>query len=345
MQIVHWSPDLQLPTRARAVALGAFDGVHLGHARTIQAMRHAAHRKRAEAAVLTFDPSPREFQDGQRQPGRRLTPVDEQLYYLRRLGIDMVVLFEFPGRIKQVEPEDFVRDVLVRQLRVVHVTGSSTHRFGSGGGGDLQMLQELGGECGFGVETVPPVMLGGERVSSTRIRNLLSECRVHEAGALLGRPYAVYAPVVPGAGRGTDLGFPTANLSIPQEKILPCDGVYAGLSGKIRGGDREVLEQTRPAAINVGLAPTVRGDERIVEVHLLGEQCDLRGFSIKVEFLRWLRSEEEFENRAELAAQIGRDAERAARLATQPIPEELRRFDDFCTSEYVLRPAEQGPET
>ncbi|MEA3402206.1 MAG: riboflavin biosynthesis protein RibF [Armatimonadota bacterium] len=334
---MHWSPGLHFPTRPRAVALGAFDGLHLGHARTIQVMRSFAHRSGAEATVLTFNPSPREFEHGQRQPGRRLTPVDEQIYYLRRLGIDTVVLFEFPGRIHAVEPEEFVRDILVRQLSVVHVTGSRTHRFGRGGRGDLQMLHELGAEYGFGVETVSPVTLGGQRVSSTRIRDLLAECKVHQAGALLGRPYAICAPVVAGAGLGTNLGFPTANLRLPREKVLPGDGVYAGLSGKVRGGDYQAVEQPRPAAINVGLAPTVRGDERLVEVHLTGEQCDLRDSCIKVEFLRWLRDEEEFEDTEELSAQIGRDVERTAELAGRPMPEELLRFNDFCTSEYVIR--------
>lgn len=333
---VDWTPDLQLPRRPRVVALGAFDGLHLGHARTIRAMRRIAHERGAEAAVLTFDPGPREFQQGTRQPGRRLTPVNEQMYYLRRLGVDLTVVFEFPGRIAAVEPEDFVRDILVGQIGAVHVSASATHRFGHMGRGDLALLQALGAELGFGVETVPPLIIGGERVSSTRIRALLDAGEVREAGRLLGRPYAIYAPVVTGQGKGRELGYPTANLSIPPEKILPRDGVYAGVSGKIHQEDYDALEEPRPAAINVGLAPTLRGGSRVVEVHVVGEQCDLLGSSIKVQFLRWLRGEERFARVEDLQAQIGRDAAAVAATAGGSLPEEMQRFDELCTSDYAI---------
>ncbi len=337
MKIVRWSPDLTLPNHPRVAALGAFDGVHLGHARTIRVMRQIARRHGLEAVVLTFDPSPREFKNGERQPGWRLTTVDEQMYYLRRLGVDLAVLFEFPGEIHQVEAEDFVRRVLVGQLHVAHVAASETHHFGHKGAGDLALLRQLGEELGFEVETVPPLIIDGERVSSTRIRNLLLEGRVRTAGALLGRPYAICAHVVSGRGLGTELGFPTANLDIPPEKILPCDGVYAGLCGTVRQGDYQSLEQPRPAAINVGLAPTVRGDERVVEVHIIGRHCDLSGTCVKVEFLQRLRDEQKFADLKELSEQIRRDAQRAAAVAGEPPPEELRRFERDCAQDYLLR--------
>ncbi len=337
MRVVRWSPDLELPEVPRVVALGAFDGVHLGHARTIQAMRSIAHQRDAQAAILTFDPSPREFANGLRRPGRRLTTLEEQLYYLRRLGVDLAVVFEFPGEIHSVEPEDFVRNVLVGQVNAVHVTASNAHRFGHMGRGDIDLLQKLADELGFEVEVVRSLSVGDERVSSTRIRNLLDAGKVLEAGALLGRPYAVYAPVVGGRGMGAELGFPTANLSIPPEKILPHDGVYAGRSGAVREGDYSELEQPRPAAINVGLAPTVRGDERIVEVHLVGEQCDLGGASLKVEFLRRLRDERKFESLEALTGQIGRDVDEVVEAAEAPQSEQLGEFDRVCATEYVVR--------
>ncbi|MGD9495109.1 MAG: riboflavin biosynthesis protein RibF [Armatimonadota bacterium] len=342
MTRVQWTPELTLPRRPRVVALGAFDGVHLGHARTIRAMREVARERSAEAAVLTFDPSPREFDDGVRRPGRRLTPLDEQMYYLRKLGVDLVVLFEFPGRIQRVGPEDFVRRILVGQLNTVHVTASETHRFGHKGAGDLALLRRLGEELGYGVQTVSPLLIGGARVSSTRIRDLLAQGKVHEAGALLGRPYAVYAPVVSGRGLGSRLGYPTANLNIPPEKILPRDGVYAGVCGQVHADNYEALEQPRAAAINVGLAPTVRGDQRLVEVHLVGEQCDLLGSSLKVAFLRWLRGEQRFRTTAHLAAQIGRDAERAAAAADELEAPDLHTFEGFCAHDYVIRRGSLG---
>lgn len=337
MKQVQWSPDLQLPERPRVAALGAFDGLHIGHARTIQAMRRTAHERDAQAAVLTFDPSPREFDDMRWRPGRRLTPVDEQMHCLERLGIDLAVVFEFPGDIHLMEPEDFVRDVLVEQLNVVHATASRTHRFGHEGRGDLETLLDLGEELGFEVATVSPVMVGGERVSSTRIRALLADGDVHGAGRLLGRPYAMYAPVVTGEGRGAELGFPTANLQVPPAKIMPADGVYAGLSGTVQGNDYASMEDPLPAAVNVGLAPTVRGDERIVEVHVIGRHCDLLGATLKVQFLRWLRAEERFEDAESLSEQIARDAERSTLVAGEPLPDGMRQFERICASDYVLR--------
>ncbi len=333
MMRVEWSPDLEMPDRPRVAALGAFDGLHLGHARTIQKMRSIARERAAEATVLTFDPSPREFEEGVRQPGQRLTPLDEQMYHLRRLGVDLAVVFDYPGRIHAVEPEDFVRRVLVGQLGVVHLTAGGTHHFGRGGRGDLALLQELGVELGFGVEVVEPLTIGGERVSSTRIRHLLSEGQVRRAGALLGRPYAIYASVVSGRGLGSEIGYPTANLRIPSEKTLPRDGVYAGLCTAVRGGDCEALEQPRAAAINVGLAPTVQRATRVVEVHIVGEDCDLQGACVRTQFLRWLRAERRFDDLDALREQIARDARQALREAASRPRAEMRRFDQFCVSE------------
>ncbi len=342
MRRVDWTPDLQLPDRPRVVALGAFDGVHLGHARTIRAMRRIARERDAEAAVLTFNPGPREFEGGVRRPGRRLTPIDEQMHYLRRLGVDLAVVFEFPGEVHAVEPEDFVRDVVVGQLNAIYVSASRTHRFGRGGAGDPALLHRLGETLGFRVQAVSPLMMGGDRVSSTRVRNLLASGKVHEAGALLGRPYAVYAPVVPGRGMGARLGFPTANLRIVPEKVLPRDGVYAGVCGRISGGDYEALEQPRPAAINVGLAPTVRGDERVVEVHVVGEECDLGGSSIEVQFLRRLRGETRFDSVEELSRQIGLDTAQVAAAAGEPLGDELRRFERDCAADHVIPRGDRG---
>lgn len=337
MERIDWHPDIELPQRPRVIALGAFDGVHLGHAQTIRTMRGIARDHEAEATVLTFNPGPREFNGGERLPGRRLTPIDEQLYYLRRLGIDLVIVFEFPGQIASMEPRDFVQEVLVRQLGAVHVIAGPTHRFGRRGAGDVDLLRKLGDEFGFGVQIVHPFMIEGERVSSTRIRDLLEEGQVHEAGALLGRPYAIISPVVSGRGVGGEIGYPTANLRIPPEKILPGDGVYAGLCAMVREDDYETMEQARAAAINVGLAPTVRGDERVVEVHVVGEQCDFANASLKVEFLRWLRGEREFENLKALSEQIGADSARVAEVAEAQTGAEMDAFDRMCASNHVIR--------
>lgn len=316
MRAVTWSPELQLPDRPRVAALGAFDGLHLGHAGTIGHMLELARQRGAEATVLTFDPAPREFEDGVRQPGRRLTTVEEQFCRLREMGVDLTVLFEFPGRIREVEAEDFVRQVLVEQLRVVCVCASASHRFGRGGRGDLNLLRQLGLQYGFEVVTIAPVTLGDQRISSTLIRNLLQEGDVTRAAALLGRPYSILADVGEGAGLGAELGFPTANLRLPPEKLLPRDGVYAGVAGRA-SGDCAVMQQPRPAAINVGTAPTMGRGSRVVEVHLIGAHCDLRHTRLKVEFLRWLREERQFPDRAALVEQIARDVRECVATAQE----------------------------
>ena len=328
MREVFWHPDLELPQRPRVVALGAFDGMHRGHESTIGRMRALAREAHAEATVLTFDPSPREFVEGVRQPGRRLTTVREQMCRLGELGVDLSVVIEFPGNIREIEPEDFVRDVLVGQLSATCVCASESHRFGRGGRGDLALLRMLGEQQGFEVVVIQPVVAEGERISSTRIRDLLAAGEVTPAAALLGRPYPIIAAVMAGHGMGTKLGFPTANLRIPPEKLVPADGVYAGWAGRT-AGECARMDQPRPGAIHIGPAPTLGRDAHAVEVHLVGEHCDLLGVEIRVEFLRRLRESRAFPSREALIEQIGRDVVQTARIAAETGP--------WCTSEYLAQ--------
>lgn len=299
---------------AHVVAVGAFDGVHLGHARVLKEARREAEERSVEAAAITFDPSPRELKDGVRQPGCRLTPVQEQLRRLEDLGLDLAVVLEFPGTIHEMAPEIFVREVLIGKLNAVCVCASETHRFGAEGRGDIRALRGLGRRLGFEVNTVAPRMMRDHRVSSTRVRDLLAEGRVSEAADLLGRPYALFGEVVEGRGVGKLLGFPTANVRIPREKTLPRDGVYAGVAAMVTT-DYEMVEQPRPAAINIGTAPTFDRGQRLVEVHVVGPQTDLAGACLKVEFLRWLRPEQRFADQEALARQIEEDVARTRALA------------------------------
>jgi riboflavin kinase/FMN adenylyltransferase len=319
--------NADLGSAPHAVAVGAFDGVHLGHASILRQVRDEARERGVAAAVVTFDPVPRELEDGARQPHRRLTPVDEHLCLLEGLGMDIALVLEFPGAIQSMSPEAFVSEVLLDDLNAVCVYASESHRFGAGGRGDVDLLRRLGAELGFEVKIVPPLMVGGQRVSSTRVRELLSQGRVDKAAALLGRPYALYARVVAGHGRGADLGFPTANLCIPEEKTLPRDGVYAGVAGTVTT-DYGPLERPWPAAINIGTAPTFARGERTVEVHICeakagasgaggSAHADLLDACLKVEFLRWLRTERRFETERALADQIAQDVASALELAAR----------------------------
>lgn len=301
-----WSPQLELPDRPRVVALGAFDGVHRGHQSALEQVCRLADERGAEATVLTFDPGPREFVAGIRQPGTRLTTRAEQMCRLRRVNLDLALVIEFPGRIRDLSPEHFVRDVLVGQLRATCVVASASHQFGRDGAGDLKLLRRLGRRHDFEVVVIDPVVVGGSRISSTVIRALLSRGDVAHAATLLGRPYALVADVVSGQGIGESLGFPTANLRTPAEKLVPADGVYAGVAGRAVG-PCALISQPYPAAISVGMAPTVERNTRVVEAHLIGADGDFVGDTLTVQFVDWLRSEESFADRDELAAQIRRD--------------------------------------
>jgi riboflavin kinase/FMN adenylyltransferase len=288
------------------VALGAFDGVHRGHQSALEQVRRLARERNAEATVLTFDPGPREFVAGIRQPGTRLTTRAEQMCRLRQLGLELALVIQFPGLVSDLSPEHFVRDVLVGQLRATCVCAGESHRFGRDGDGDLKLLQRLGRRYGFGVVVIDPVVVGGSRISSTVIRALLSRSEVAHAATLLGRPYALVADVVSGQGMGASLGFPTANLRTPPEKLLPADGVYAGVAGRAVG-PCALMSDAYPAAINVGTAPTLERNNRVVEAHLIGAEGDFVGATLRVQFVGWLRAEESFADRDALIAQIRRD--------------------------------------
>ena len=213
---------------------------------------------------------------------------------------------QVPGLVSDLSPEHFVRDVLVGQLRATCVCAGESHRFGRDGDGDLKLLQRLGRRYGFGVVVIDPVVVGGSRISSTVIRALLSRSEVAHAATLLGRPYALVAEVVSGQGVGASLGFPTANLRTPPEKLLPPDGVYSGVAGRAVGPCATILEPF-PTAISVGMAPTVERNTRVVEAHLIGAEGDLVGTTLTVEFVGWLRSEEAFADHDALVEQIRRD--------------------------------------
>ncbi len=299
---------------ARVVAVGAFDGVHLGHARILSQARREARQRGVEVAAMTFDPSPRELKDGVRQPGRRLTPVQEQLCLFEDLGLDLAVVLKFPGTIREMPPESFVSEVLIGKLNAVCLYASESHRFGAGRRGDIRLLGELARRFGVDLVAPRPQMVNDRRVSSTWVRELLAEGRVSEARELLGRPYAAFGEVMQGRGVGRLLGFPTANVRIPPEKFVPRDGVYAGVAARVTA-DYTAIEQPRPAAINIGTAPTFGRGQRVIEAHVIGPQTDLAGASLKLEFLSWLRAEQRFADEGALVRQIEEDVARAQALA------------------------------
>jgi riboflavin kinase/FMN adenylyltransferase len=273
----------------RAVAIGTFDGVHLGHRHVIE----AAQASGLPTTVVTFDPHPR-IALGNRV--ELLTTLERRLELLRELGVDDVRVVPFTSDLALSEPGEFV-DAELRPLDATVVAAGENFRFGKGRSGDLATLEELG----FDVRRVP--LLGG--VSSSRIRQLIAAGEVEGAARLLGRPPEVEGTVVAGDARGGTLGYPTANLAVPRELIVPAHGIYAGQVGDHR------------AAISIGVNPHYGGDELRVEAFLLDFAGDLYGQRLVVELWQRLREERAFGSEQELVEQIGRDVE-AARAAARP---------------------------
>jgi riboflavin kinase / FMN adenylyltransferase len=273
----------------RSVAIGTFDGVHRGHRRVIQAAKAA----NLPTTVLTFDPHPRVVLGNQVE---LLTTLERRLELLGELGVETLVV-PFTPELALATPEGFAESIL-RPLGTKVVVAGANFRFGRGRSGDLDTLAELG----FDVRPVPLV----EGISSSRIRQLLRAGEIEAAARLLGRPPEVEGTVVSGEARGGTLGYPTANLAVPAELVIPEYGIYAG-----RAGDHR-------AAISIGVNPHYGGEERRVEAFLLDFDGDLYGRRLVLELWRRLRDERAFASEQELIDQIGRDVE-AARAAEPPV--------------------------
>lgn len=304
-----------------AVTIGKFFAVHRGHQALLRATRHAAARRGARSVVLTFDRHPLELL----RPGTRLpliSTLDERLQLLEAEGIDVAVVARLTPEFLAMEPERFAAELLARKLGAVELVCGEAFRFGKGAAGDVALLRRLGEALGFGVTLVPPVMEGGEPISSSRVGAAVESGRVAEAARLLGRPYVVPGTVVAGERVGRSLGFPTANLHVPHGRLLPADGVYL-VRARWEG-------QQQPGLANLGVRPTRDGSRRVLEVHLLDWEGDLYGRAVAVEFLERLREERRFPSLEALAAQIARDVNAAqayfaaaagARASTAPGPE------------------------
>jgi riboflavin kinase/FMN adenylyltransferase len=299
--------------RPLCLAMGVFDGVHRGHQEVVAAAVRTGARAGITPAVLTFEPHPDAVLSRRGAPPL-LTTTQEKLALLRDLGVRLTVLARFDRRLADMPAEQFVRELLVGRLRARCLMVGEGWRFGAAGKGATKLLCEMAPGLGFNVSVVRSVSVGGAKVSSTRIRSLLLRGRVSAAAEMLGRRYRVAGQVVPGAGLGRSLGYPTANLAPPEDKLIPADGIYACLAG---------LRRLRPAVGYIGTRPTVsaRG-RRGVEVHVLRPEgtetarprLDLLGRVVRVEFVARLRGEREFPSLEALSRQMARDCGRARGL-------------------------------
>ena len=289
------------------VCIGAFDGLHLGHRALV---RHAVARARdltLPAVALSFEPLPREF-FSRDLPPPRLTLARGKYQGLRGLGADSVGLLRFDAQLSAMDAEEFVRKLLIGRLGVREVWIGPDFRFGHRRGGDLPLLERMGRELGFSAGAIEPVLLQGERVSSTRIREALRSGDFTDASRLLGRAYSIGGRVVRGKQLGRTLGFPTANLRFP--KVPALSGIYATW---VHG----VGERPHASVSSFGTRPTVDGIEPLLEAHLFDFDDDLYGRHIEVEFVAKLRDELKFPDLPSLTEQMQRDAETARRLLSE----------------------------
>lgn len=297
MKVLRSLADVPADLRGGSVTIGNFDGVHLGHARLVERLKRSAAVCGGPAVVFTFDPHPIQLLRPQEAPPP-LTRTERKCALLEELGVDAVVVFPTDVALLQHSAAEFFQKIVVEQLGAKRMVEGPNFYFGRGREGDIRRLTELCAAAAVELEIVDPLEVGGDWVSSSRVRNLLLAGKPEDAAALLTRPYRLRGEVAVGARRGRTLGFPTANIDRP-ETLIPGIGVYAGWaeSGPIR----------QPAAIHIGPNPTFGDDARKIEIHLLDFSGDLYGRVLDVEFHSRLREVVKFDSRDALVAQLQRD--------------------------------------
>lgn len=304
MQVIRELDALPKGFGPAVVAMGNYDGVHVGHARILADVARAAADDGAVSCVLTFFPHPLQVLAPERAPAMIQT-LEDRLDAIAALGCAAAVVLPFTRELASMEAEDFVRDLLVGRLRCAHLFVGEDARFGRKRGGDLSLLQRFAGEGAFRLTVTKTVEVDGERVSSSGIRRLVLAGDVAQAARWLGRPYVVSGRVVRGDGRGRGLGFPTANI-LPEATTRLGEGIYA------------VIAQTRldrgPAAVHVGPIPTFGVERPVIEAHLLDFDGDLSGEHLRLHFLERLRDIRAFPDAASLQRAIADDIVRTREI-------------------------------
>lgn len=292
-----------IPSRHRpyaVVTIGNFDGHHHGHRSLLSQVVETARRHDGTALVLTFDPHPVKILAPQINLMFLTTPA-EKLARFEAAGIDEVVFLEFTPAFAALSPAQFVKDVLCNGIGTRELFVGEHFAFGKGRTGRIATLLELGAECGFLVHPMSPVTIDGEVVSSTRIRQLIQAGDFQKALRFLGRPYCIEGTVATGDHRGAELGWPTANLRLPSERVVPPDGVYAV---------QVVWNHRRfDSVAYIGTRPTFGKGERLLEVSILDQRLNLYGESIRVEFISFIRPDKTFASSEDLTHQIALDVD------------------------------------
>jgi riboflavin kinase/FMN adenylyltransferase len=302
LELVRGLHNLRERHRGSVVTIGNYDGVHRGHQHMLSAVREHAARLGLPATVITFEPTPREFFEGEAAPSR-LMRLREKMEALPLYGVDRVVVLRFDRRMQGMPAQEFVERLLVQGLGVRHMVVGHDFHFARRREGTIATLREAGVRHGFEVQEVGEFLVGGERVSSSLVREALGRGDLLRAGQLLGRPYRMAGRVRRGQQLGRKLGYPTANLAL-HRKVVPLWGIFA-----VRVSGAGLVDH--PAVVSLGTRPTINGTDPLLEVHVFDWDGDLYGKYLDVDFVQRLRDEKRFESLDALVAQMHRDAAQA----------------------------------
>ncbi len=305
MEIIRDFSDNVKFTKPMAIALGNFDGVHLGHQQLIKSCISESRKQGWNSGVITFEPHPNLILNKD-SSFKLLNTYQEKYCLLESLGLDYLFLLNFDRSLASMEPELFVNKFLLQNFNLRKVFIGFDFTFGYRGQGTADTLRAMGEKNKFDVSVLEPIIIDNQVVSSSLIRYKLQEGNIEEASKLLGHFPVIEGPVIDGAKRGRTMGFPTANLAFPEYKLLPAFGVYAAWA--------EIKGSQRPAIINIGIKPTFNGDKPSVEAYILDYQDDLYAEKLRLTLVQRIRPEMKFPGLKELKEQITVDVEKARRI-------------------------------
>lgn len=284
------------------VTIGIFDGVHSAHRAVIKRLKEKATELGGQSAIITLWPHPRYVLKKDAESLQLLNTMEEKIRHMERAGVENLIIIPFSEAFARIEFNDFIREILIGKIGMKHLVVGYNHQFGRDRGGNFEKLQNLSTELGFGLSQQDRILIDGERVSSSVIRNLLNDGEIRKATDFLGYTYKLHGTVVGGYQKGREIGFPTANISLSEKyKLIPLKGVYAV---KARTGGKEFN-----GMMNIGCRPTFHEDceEQVLEVHLLDYSGDLYDEEIEVEFVERIRDEKKFGSLELLKEQIEKD--------------------------------------
>jgi riboflavin kinase/FMN adenylyltransferase len=307
MQIIRNLSSLHL-TKPTVLTIGTFDGIHRGHQALLKQLKEAAQKRQAQTAVITFHPRPKTVLAPHLANNDYLTTSEERIALFEKLGLDVLIVIPFTLEFAQITAYDFVK-LVVEHINLVEFWAGHDFALGKNREGNLKRLTALGREFNYTVHEITPLLIDGKIVSSTQIRQLLLAGEIRQAARLLGRYPSVSGKIVQGVQRGRTIGFPTANLITPPERLIPTNGVYATLAQHSGSNN-----QCYTSVTNIGVRPSFEGDVRTIETHIFNFNENIYGQSLTLDFVERLRPEKKFNSIDELAAQISYDIEQARAL-------------------------------